>query len=382
MKLPNKKQGERIKVNKKLIPFSFWPTKMGAKGNASLQPLLFSLDPWAIIDLAIKTECPAGSKPEALACISQARDFYESAMEAGRASARPLSLYYCLMNLVKAFCLTRGTQTTFDQAQHGLSEQLGPANRELQDAFLMAFPSPNAQGRLQDFSEFMNALSGSQLSGQQDFDIPVLLPQILPGHRLWSTAAGKKERFISIHKIHSMVDKATREMWLRFFFVSDDLTRIGITHSDFLSKSNLSGSFRQVRCSETDVEGRPLLCFEQTNITTNPTNKYANQLQNLFDTVKPDLWTTVSTTPPYRRYYVYLRPPNEATQVLPQLLSIYALAYYLGSITRYRPHHFPSITDSHYGPRVQEFISGQPLQFLYLIASEFSKREIARPSIV
>ncbi|QZA77472.1 hypothetical protein K4H28_14485 [Deefgea tanakiae] len=74
-------------------------------------------------------------------------------------------------------------------------------------------------------------------------------------------------------------------------------------------------------------------------------------------------------------------PANEMPQILPLLLSIYARAYYFGSITRYRPHHYPSITDSAFGSRVQDFITGQPQQFLYLLASEFAKREIAKPSI-
>jgi hypothetical protein len=73
---------------------------------------------------------------------------------------------------------------------------------------------------------------------------------------------------------------------------------------------------------------------------------------------------------------------TEDAQTLPQLLSIYAISYYLGSITRYRPHHFPAINDGAFGPRIQDFISGQPQQFLYLLASEFARREIAKPSIL
>lgn len=383
MKLPPSRNGERVRVNKKLIPFSFWPTKIGPKGNASLQSLLFSLDPWAIIDLAIKTDCPAPSKPEALACMRQAKDFYESTVEAGKVSARPLTLYYCLMNLVKAFCLTRGTQATFDKAQHGLSEALrAPNNRELHDAFLKAFPSPNNRGFLQNFSEFMYALTGSQLSYQKDYDIKVLLPQILPGHRLWSFAAGKKERFISVHEIRPMVDKSTKELWLNIYFVSDDLSRLGITHNEFINNSNINLSFREVACSEKDSEGRDLICFQQISPIISHGTKYANKLQDLFYNIKNNLWTTVSSVPPYRRYYVYLRPQSDSEQVLHQLLSIYAISYYLGSITRYRPHHFPSITDSNFGPRIQDFVTGQPVQFLYLIASEFARREVARPSIV
>jgi YaaC-like Protein len=367
MKLPAARVGERLRVNNKLIPYSFWPTKVGQRGNASLQTLLFSLDPWAIIDQAIKTSCPAPSRDEALACVSQARDFYEGAIDAKRIAARPLALYYCFMNLVKAFCLTRATRPTFDKAQHGLAEQLrAPSNRELTDAFLTAFPSPNARAILQNFAEFKFALTGSALLAQTQYDVPTLLPQILPGHRLWSYAANKKERFVAIHEIRPILDKASRELWLNLYFVSDDLSRIGISGKAFLVQSCLSPSFVQVVCDEKDSADRTLICFQQVNPMLCATTKYANYLQQLCDLIRPILWATVATVPPYRRHYVYLRPPAEAPQILPQLLSIYALAYYFGSITRYRPHHFPSITDTAFGPRVQDFITGQPQQFLYL----------------
>lgn len=383
MKLPITRAGERLTVNHKLIPYSLWPTKVGSKGNASLQTLLFSLDPWAIIYQAIKTSCPNAAKNEALACLAQARDFYDGATDAQRIAAKPLALYYCFMNLVKAFCLTRATRPTFDKAQHGLAEKLkAPTNRELTDAFLTAFPTPAGGTPLQNFSEFMLALTGNALPAQKDYEVPVLLPQILPGHRLWSSAANKKERFVAIYDIRPFLDKATGSLWLNLYFVSDDLTRIGISGKDFLVQSGLSPGFAQVACNEVESSGRKLICYQQVNPIVCATTKYANYLQQLFDSIRPILWVTVATIPPYRRHYVYLRPPLEIPQILPQLLSIYALAYYFGSITRYRPHHYPSITDSAFGPRIQDFITGQPQQFLYLLASEFAKREIAKPSIL
>lgn len=72
---PQPRTGERLRVNKKLISNSFWPTKTGPKGNASLQTHLFSLDPWAIIDQAIKTTCPATARQEALQ-VGQSNPFY------------------------------------------------------------------------------------------------------------------------------------------------------------------------------------------------------------------------------------------------------------------------------------------------------------------
>lgn len=89
-----------------------------------------------------------------------------------------------------------------------------------------------------------------------------------------------------------------------------------------------------------------------------------------------------STSQPYRRYYVYLAPQNEAAQVLPQILAIYAITYYLGSITRYRPQHFQTLLAGSYGPRIEEFITVQPLQFVYLVASEFAEKEITKPALV
>ena len=60
-------------------------------------------------------------------------------------------------------------------------------------------------------------------------------------------------------------------------------------------------------------------------------------IPNLIAKIRPHLWTTVLSTPPYRHYYLYACPDGDEGELLPQLLSMYALMYYLGSITRYRP---------------------------------------------
>lgn len=121
MKLPETRVGERLRVNRILIPYSFWPTKVSRKGNTRHQTLLFSFDPWVIIGRAIKTSCLTTARREDVACVAQAHDFYESAIDAHGIAAWPLAPYYYFMNLVKAFCLTRVTKSTFDKTQHGLA---------------------------------------------------------------------------------------------------------------------------------------------------------------------------------------------------------------------------------------------------------------------
>lgn len=367
-------------MRKRPLSFSFWPLYRTSR-RFGLQSTVFALDPWILIRSSIKSRCPAASLPEALSCLEQSQDFYSASATAGMMASRPLLLYYCFMNLMKAYALTVQQQSSFDQAQHGFSERLRPSRRELDDAFLQAFTSPNTRnGALNLFDEFLKAISGSGLVADINLDLPVLLPQIVPGHRLWAEAANSRERFISVHDIGFNVNYASNEIWITLDLFADDLTRLGISRATFLSEARLYGTFREVK-SDVNIGGRRILRFEQI-LANHYTGRPSDEVPNLVAAIKPFLWATVASVPPYRRYYLYLAPAAEQPQILPQLLSIYAITYYLGSITRYRPHHFDAIAQGRMGPRIEEFISGQPLQFIYLLASEFAKQDVTKPSIV
>lgn len=346
-----------------------------------LQSTVFALDPWTMIRASIARRCPAGSQPEAYSSLEQAQDFYKAATTAGIIASRPLLLYYCFMNLAKAFALTVQQQASFNQAHHGLSERLRPPSKELENAFLQSHKSPNTRtGALNLFDEFLQAMTGAGLTSDTAFDLPVLLPQIVPGHRLWAEAKAVSERFVALHDIRFNENSTTKEIWLSIDVFADDLSRLRVSHTKFLKEARLAGKFREVQTT-AKINGRKLIRFEQTTVRTY-THRASDEVTKLASDIKPMLWATVASVPPYRRYYAYLAPVAEHAQVLPQLLSIYAIIYYLGSITRYRPHHFDAIVRSPMGPRIEEFISGQPLQFIYLMASEFSEQEVTKPSIV
>lgn len=76
------------------------------------------------------------------------------------------------------------------------------------------------------------------------------------------------------------------------------------------------------------------------------------------------------------RYYLGDFPPLER---LPQLASIYAVMFYLGSITRYKPYDFDRIVEGRYGWLVGEFLATQPQQFLYLLASTMAGTDVVQP---
>lgn len=379
MPLPPPRNGQLVAVMKRPIPFSFWPARKGRRHYA-LQSLLFARDPWLAITQSIKKDCPKARQPEALACLGQARDFFAAGTSAEVVAARPLALYYGFMNLVKAYCLTRGTRSTFDKAQHGLSAQLVSGARELVGSSLDAYQSVPANDA-NNFDEFLQVYSGTGLAAKTNYALPVLLPQIVPGHRFWSKASKTKERFIQVHDIQFWHDQATDIMWLRLYFVADDLSRLSVTQQRLLTETRLAGVFRAVACNNK-FEGRDLLCFEQITTHSYPGGYPADEFQPVIAAVRHRLWATVATVNPYRRYYVYLAPLRDHPFVLPQTLSVYAIMYHLGSITRYRPHQYDNIADGRFGPWVQEFVNGQPLQFLYLMASEFSLQDVTKPSIL
>ncbi len=104
-------------------------------------------------------------------------------------------------------------------------------------------------------------------------------------------------------------------------------------------------------------------------------------LDRLANSMRQHLWRIVSAQPgeSYRRYYVYTSPPRQVR--IPQIASLWAILFYLGSIVRYRPHVFDRLIAGKYGPFISEFVTAQPDQLLYMLASEMCRREVAKPAI-
>ena len=380
-RIPIMRTGAQLKANRRTVPFSFWPVAANTAPRSPVQSLLFAINPWVIMKDSITKQIQNDqSKEEALSYIDQAEDFYKSALQSQIDAAKPVQLYYSYLNIVKAFILCRNQHNSLPRIGHGISERLPQGGKEFKDAYIDCWKSPNNQGRIQAFNEFLQALGYPQLPDGSQIPIAKLVPQILPGHRLWASAANEKERFLSLQRIQFTENTSTKKVWLRFYLYRDDLPRLGHTQRDVLEQSRANKDFRIVKCTEK-IENRDLLCFE--NITPLSYIRHGVDVaERLAKDVKGRLWSTVASVSPYRRYYLYLCPPGAHIDPLPQLASIYALTFYLGSVTRYRPTVFRSILEGAYGPRISEFVSGQPAQFIYLMASEFAKRDVTQPAIV
>lgn len=378
MKLSQPRDGQPLKIRKRGIDFSIWPVRLGQGGWVS-NTRIFVSEPWAVIRRVVEDECPKKTREAALAFLEQSYDYFKAASFASVTAARPLLLYYSFMNLAKVLILARNARTNLDVARHGLSEQIKIGQKELTGAFLDAYPSNN--NHINIFNELLTIVKGSGLTAPTKFDIPIVLRQILTGHRLFVAATkGTGETFIAIEKIE-MLDNGTDQIWLRIGIVRGDLARLGISQAAFCARAQLvAATWRPV--APAMGANSDMLWFEQVTPTNYSPSWLSDAVQPMINTVKPLLWQVVSSMPPYRHYYLYLPPPSELPFVLPQILSSYAAMYYFGSITRYRPHHFDKILGGPYGPFVESFLHDQPSQMLFMMASEFAKRDVTRAAIV
>lgn len=348
------------------------------KRRYGLQAQMYATNPWALIQRAIDEYCPKPCRSEAQALLAQAHFFYDAVERAQDWAAKPLLLYYSVMNLAKSYILTRQVRTTLDQARHGISERLDAGQRELLDAYLDAFPFDPAKPNV--FADFWEAVSGYKLPAKRRLDITALLPQVVVGHRIWADAADEDERFISVERIRLLDDPSAKALWLVIQLHASTLTQQGVGHAELLKASGLNLGFRDVKAVPDGTGGEWFVQFEQRTPITYA-HRPSDSIPDLIEPVRQHLWAAVTTARPFREYYLYRAPASEQNQVLPQLISIYALTFYFGSITRYRPQHFDALVSGEFGAQVQEFLTSQPSQFLYLLASDFARRDITRPSL-
>jgi len=147
--------------------------------------------------------------------------------------------------------------------------------------------------------------------------------------------------------------------------VSSSITSLG-------KNAHLPGRWVQVKPQEGGGSETILEQDRPFHYQHRPTDR----IQELFQTLRPALWCAVTSAYPYRKYYL-LADQTLGRKRLPQWAAIYVLFFYLSDLTRYRPQHFDRFLESKYGPQIESILDECPRQFLFLVASELLKREVA-----
>lgn len=372
--VPIARDGHPLVIKHSEVKFSVWPVGRTAR-RSRLQSQIFVADVWPLIAEVIQIRCPKTTREAAHSFRRQSEDYFKAASTGGVTAARPVLLYYSFLNLAKAFALTGGVSHLLGRAAHGISER--ETGRAISTALITLHPS--RAGKPQVFDEFLRSIKGRPLRRTTNVTFGNLLSQILPGHRLWCYAAGKVERFVAIKEARYFHNATSNEIWVRMSVSREDLAKSYVSHRQFIEETGLARHWREVReASPRDADD---LWIEQRRTLTY-THRPSDHLLDLMSDIKPLLWRTVLTIPPYRRHYLFMCPSTAKGDLLPQLLSMYAVVFFLGSITRYYPEHFERIVDSSYGPMVEALLNEVPMQFLYLLTSELVGQDVSKPAII
>jgi hypothetical protein len=365
--------GKFLEIKGIPIKFSSWSVKRPPRGHHTPQSQIFTNDPWNIIIDTLSSITDPNERANASNFIEQAKDYYFSAISSKISAAKPLLTYYFFLNLAKALISKRRPGTNLTSARHGVIEH---HDNSTEPNFLRHKLPVHPTGTYTNIFPELASCLGHSLPHRMDIKISDLLPQIIIGHRLWCAASNSAERFFPITSIRYVHSRTINQVWLRLYCSNEDIQRT--SHRNLICASNMLSHFREVK-SKSVIDGKRAICFEQITPLA-CTSWPANRIPDLNTILKNKIWTVLLNTKPYRKYYLYLAPTGET--VLPQLLSIYALSVYFGSITRYRPKQFHDILNSAFGSQIKEFIENQTMQALYFFASEFAERDIVKPAIV
>lgn len=364
--------GEALQIGREIV--SFGRNILSATSTGlTLQHRLFVNDPWELIAEAIARAVPVVKNRDiAQSFRRQAQDYFRAATVSSELPVRPVLLYYAFLNISKAYLIAKGSTTVTGKASHGIS-----------------FPRPRPraipgspikfEGRKPAvFQELLERLDGNTALLSSPLRLGYLLPQILPGHRLWCYATGYSERFLSVERFEIRHSPTAKEVWLSFYLNSNDLARLGLTETTVLSRAGL-GDFEY---SHGFLPPIPDCYYYQHKKPLVYASEPGEALAKIVQSAKNMFWETVKLDSPYRKSYIYCCPTREHKARMPQMLSTYLLMFILASVTRYFPGYFEELLESKYGPFFQTFVSESPMQFLYLMASEIVGREVSKPAII
>lgn len=330
------------------------------------KPSVVTADPWSFLRHLAGEKLQKTVERRALAYLDQARDFYEAASNP-RLGSKPLLYYYAFLNLAKYALVVNGVSLP-QKIQHGISDPKVNSKQQIKFSGQRVQWNGRAIDRSELFAELLTMLNGQAIpAGNRT--VKALLRQIPAIHRTFCLVTGEQNVFLPIDSIS--IKQAMGQMWAVVCIRKADADAENIL--DRVSKRTAFKKLMTRVRSEKESE----VWFETPSV---PGAKKGvdNGIRTLSQRLKPLGLGAILTSAGYRFYLTDIRPSHR----LPQLAASYAVMFYLGSLTRYRPHEFERIVDGGENWIVGEFFATQPSQVLHLLCSFLAGRAVHRPYAV
>ena len=348
-------------LNNKAVRFSFFPTVI-RDGRTLVNAALYTWPPWSLIATSLCNGLPGDRAAVINAYMDQGREFFDAAMHSTLQGAQPLLYYYAFMNIAKALAVAKTSADPNVIFAHGLSPDEG-YTVDLNEQTKISVTGDHA-AKQSVFAKYARWVAPN-FTLPDHIPVNVLAGQCVMGHPFWSMAANVPARFVRVREI-AFLDRA--QMTVICDFVDPEEAP--------QSEVSLPTGARLTKMVTAPVAERMTRA-----ITLSEMADKVEAIRELAGIWKPYLWRIATTQhPTYRDHFLY-KPPTGETPV-PQLVSLYALFFYFGSLTRYQPAKFRDMARGKYGPFLSEVLTTVPTQFLYLLSSEILQQEVVNSSRV
>ncbi|MDN4626582.1 YaaC family protein [Erwinia sp. PsM31] len=318
--------------------------------------------------------------------LEQARNFYESA-ENSPVKSQPLLYYYAFLNLSKiAINISRSDNVLFKGYIHGISEDY---QSEFSKSSVTIKTSNN--GDIQVAHEMLRLFDLSKAppynNGPKKLNIRDILSHCIGIHRSYSEIYKKPEFFIKIID-HTLFRKG------KILYFRGDLGCLNETDAENLVKSGYNIiKFKDGICHSSSLQNGSNIHWSLDTGATYPglkdghyyyicsiTMRYSkdptqSEYYNLSKEIRKDgVWYYIGSD----GYTIYISKCMDPSFRYSQESIIYMMMFYLGSITRYRPHLFDSLFSNKEQWLVSEFLKTQPKQYLYLLTAQILGQQVTK----
>jgi hypothetical protein len=285
--------------------------------------------------------------------IQHAYEFYDAAQSA-KPNTAPLIYYYSFLNLAKAFCESKypGFHKYTECYRHGISWRPSPTyfvNPEKE------FVSITTRGVWHTLWESITKLPCPAANPTQ-FKIKDLFQYCPEITTELNAAFGVENRLIDFEMNTILYDEKAREAWLQFSIDKDELKFMHLSPAAFIRMiSSSKASYQRVQSSDSQS-----YTFESARAQRISKNNYA------LKAIEGDILDlNVFTSFGFDKKLAYsLADQRHLPFRMPQLIILYTLMFWLGSLVRYDPHSVNDLMDSKYWTIIDGFMSQSRLWML------------------
>lgn len=297
--------------------------------------------------------------------LRHASDFYEAG-QFSKANSAPLLYYYAFLNLAKGLCEI--TYPSFhkrsESYRHGLTWR--PSPHYLVD-MENEYVSLTTRGV---WHVLFEAVKGQKCSVANPTKLRIKdLFSLCPGVAIeFGRTYGKENNLVEVVNPEIVYNLDKQVAWIRFSIARGSLRRFGISRQKLTDLVSYKGStYYQVQSSNADI-----WTFEFKQPKKIP-RRYNGVLIQLLEPEiqKLNLFAHLA----YEELEYLLPIQTRFPLAFPQLMILYTIIFWLGSLVRYDPHSFADLQDSHHWLLIDGFMNQSRIWLLELFEWQFYRTE-------